>query len=1003
MSSGSDQANSKDSHFKRILRKSKEISRFAKAGGDGFQGRRDNKEQSLAEIEISIKDRKKMLDKSLASGTRLAGISVNANSYLRSEDPDKKSPKAKSKREQIKRHQSQPSFKFANGLTLMQSKISSSSQQKQNSRIHNIPSMFGYAQKAATETLEENDEQYDDSRYSKSQEFGRNSDTSSVKTMVTEIGMLNLSDLFCGNGYPPLKSLMWQILHLGIHCSRTMKIINYEFLDPILLSDSFNHIFEELNFSVEEVVMPLQNISLCLSNLENLIIEEVLVKSKDEAIRIVVSFISPLATNQLARNLRIYIDSFSKLLYLYDLMLSTKSKRGKGFSFTEEDLAVPVNFLSNLEEVLIIFKEVLSEELEHQKYLKFVIVVEEILRILSGVMSLDSWHAMQRRTIIDLNKALVKSVDRGAIPDILDSKVRLVYTGTFQRSITFTFMQRLKTFQFYLFSNVLIWTSPTTGRFKGSLMLHHDMIVESLGPQHPTTVVVKMLSSQANNNKIEFVGENVHSRNLLMYFLIQTIASLPTENVEMDRVISSSGIVKSFNVSKESSSKQQNDRLISRPFNVQHTKLINFNMEWQGDPEDEIKLISKIGSGGFGSVYKSIHIKSGIEMASKLVIAQNEHQENSIRSEIELLKACNHPNIVTYYGCAGPDKKGQLWILMDFCKYGSFSAIHSSFRRRKKSRVFSEAQISHVLGKTLLALIDLHRRRIIHRDIKSGNILLSSKGDVKLADFGVSKQLSVGIQTMNKGIVGSAHWLPPEALGSGDKADQDERKPVGEKGDVWSLGITAIELAEGFPPNHECQPIQAMLKTLSDPPPSLPEGSDYSDLFRDFIRFCLVKDPAARPSASQALQHPFILQEIKGNVSTMLLLIDEIESEELKKVPKPLPPKKVQEPEESSRKKTGLQDPNSDNVQSVKTVKSEVTMNSDTFIENHTIIFEDEDSQEMQASDDEAGEDGENPFSQSADRDLSDDAGDDSDFKSGEEFDLDTHFVSNYDTFDAQR
>jgi hypothetical protein len=209
-------------------------------------------------------------------------------------------------------------------------------------------------------------------------------------------------------------------------------------------------------------------------------------------------------------------------------------------------------------------------------------------------------------------------------------------------------------------------------------------------------------------------------RDLFDYYLSKVIAELPKESSqEVDRVISAPAKKNPMDLfSSNTKKKDDSADSVSRPFNVQIKQVINFNMEWQGEIEEQIRLITKVGSGGFGTVYRAQHIESGMEMAAKLVAAKDTKQEQSIRKEIELLKILKHENIVSYYGCAGPDKKGLLWILMDYCSAGSLSGINSSSKKAGHGVAFSEKQIGYIIAKTLLALVYLHQRNIIHRDIK---------------------------------------------------------------------------------------------------------------------------------------------------------------------------------------------------------------------------------------------------------------------------------------------
>jgi len=160
----------------------------------------------------------------------------------------------------------------------------------------------------------------------------------------------------------------------------------------------------------------------------------------------------------------------------------------------------------------------------------------------------------------------------------------------------------------------------------------------------------------------------------------------------------------------------------------------------------------------------------------------------------------------------------------------------------------NEEQIACVMKQTLLGLDYLHKQNKIHRDIKSGNILLTSDGFCKLADFGVSAQLTNTLRKRNT-VIGTPYWMAPEVL---------RETSYDHKADIWSLGITAIEMAVGEPPLSKIHPMRAIFMIPMKPAPTLPEPDKYSEDFNDFIRTCLQKEPEDRPDAEKLLQHSFI-------------------------------------------------------------------------------------------------------------------------------------------------
>jgi len=276
--------------------------------------------------------------------------------------------------------------------------------------------------------------------------------------------------------------------------------------------------------------------------------------------------------------------------------------------------------------------------------------------------------------------------------------------------------------------------------------------------------------------------------------------------------------------------------------------------EKRRDPTKDFQLVEKLGEGSYGSVWKAIHMKTGTTTAVKRVPVENDLDE--ILNEIKIMKQCRSPYIISYYGSYFKDS--ELWIVMEYCGAGSVSDL-----MRITDKTLSEEQIAVVFKDALKGLVYLHSLRKIHRDIKAGNILLNDKGEGKLADFGVSGQLS---DTMAKRqtVIGTPFWMAPEVI-------QEVGYDV--KADIWSLGITAIEMAEGKPPYSNIHPMRAIFMIPSRPPPKFTEPDKWTADFNDFIAKCLSKNPEQRPSASDIIKHAYIT---KAKTSSILLpLVDE--------------------------------------------------------------------------------------------------------------------------------
>lgn len=270
------------------------------------------------------------------------------------------------------------------------------------------------------------------------------------------------------------------------------------------------------------------------------------------------------------------------------------------------------------------------------------------------------------------------------------------------------------------------------------------------------------------------------------------------------------------------------------------------NIRFDENPEDHWKIIGEIGDGAFGKVYKAQHLETDKLAAAKICELKGEDELEDFTVEIDILSDCKHKNIVQLYEAFFFE--GKLWLLIEFCEVGALDTIMLEL-----DKPLIEPQIKYVCLNTCLALDFLHKSHVIHRDIKSGNILLTNDGIVKLADFGVSAKNKNTLQKRDS-FIGSPYWMAPEVV----MCETFRDHPYDNKADVWSLGCTLIELAQMNPPNHGLTPMRVLLRIQKSDPPTLQEPNKWSSAFNDFIKRCLTKDPSQRPSIEELLKHRFI-------------------------------------------------------------------------------------------------------------------------------------------------
>ncbi|XP_018595400.2 mitogen-activated protein kinase kinase kinase kinase 4 isoform X2 [Scleropages formosus] len=280
--------------------------------------------------------------------------------------------------------------------------------------------------------------------------------------------------------------------------------------------------------------------------------------------------------------------------------------------------------------------------------------------------------------------------------------------------------------------------------------------------------------------------------------------------------------------------------------------LVDIDLSSLRDPAGIFELVEVVGNGTYGQVYKGRHVKTG-QLAAIKVMDVTEDEEEEIKLEINMLKKySHHRNIATYYGAfikkSPPGHDDQLWLVMEFCGAGSITDLV----KNTKGNSLKEDWIAYISREILRGLAHLHAHHVIHRDIKGQNVLLTENAEVKLVDFGVSAQLDRTVGRRNT-FIGTPYWMAPEVIA----CDENPDATYDYRSDLWSCGITAIEMAEGAPPLCDMHPMRALFLIPRNPPPRL-KSKKWSKKFFSFIEACLVKNYTQRPPTEQLLKHPFI-------------------------------------------------------------------------------------------------------------------------------------------------
>ncbi|KAK4423119.1 Serine/threonine-protein kinase fray2 [Sesamum alatum] len=285
---------------------------------------------------------------------------------------------------------------------------------------------------------------------------------------------------------------------------------------------------------------------------------------------------------------------------------------------------------------------------------------------------------------------------------------------------------------------------------------------------------------------------------------------------------------------------------------------------YSANPND-YKLLEEVGYGASATVYRAIYLPANEVVAVKsLDLDRCNSNLDDIRREAQTMSLINHPNVIKAFCSFVVDRN--LWVVMPFMAEGS--CLH--LMKIAYPEGFEESAIGSILKETLKALEYLHKHGHIHRDVKAGNILMDSDGDVKLADFGVSACMfdRGDRQRSRNTFVGTPCWMAPEVLQPGTGYDF--------KADIWSFGITALELAHGHAPFSKYPPMKVLLMTIQNAPPGLDYDRDkrFSKSFKEMVAMCLVKDQTKRPTAEKLLKHSFFKNAKPPELSVKKLFAD---------------------------------------------------------------------------------------------------------------------------------
>ncbi|KAL4715207.1 hypothetical protein ACJJTC_012254 [Scirpophaga incertulas] len=275
------------------------------------------------------------------------------------------------------------------------------------------------------------------------------------------------------------------------------------------------------------------------------------------------------------------------------------------------------------------------------------------------------------------------------------------------------------------------------------------------------------------------------------------------------------------------------------------------NISTLPSPLDRYVLDVKLGSGIFGKVFKATDSQAAGKSVAIKIQTFTDDTETHIQEEYKILRDfTKHPNLIDFYGvfCEKSEGVKKIWFVLELCEYGS--VIDIVRKLQAVDRKMSEEHIAYILKYTIKALVYLHENKVIHRNVRCSNILITKDGEVKLSDFGLSCKLN-GTLDKSRITIGSPSWMAPEVVVCGDEG-------YGNRADVWALGISTIEMTDGKAPYQEMHPTRTLFQIVRNPPPSIGKASMWSNDINDFVTECLEKNPEHRPYMVELEDHPFV-------------------------------------------------------------------------------------------------------------------------------------------------